>query len=142
MMDRYIEDEIIGICRENGMGITAFSPLSQGLLTGKYRKDQPIPEGSRATWQGDRQINKLLTEENLDKVERLIKVADGPCLTRSILRKVLYSCRFPGDPRMRQAKPKPADGAGAVPDSPDREVLCAFSCTRKETFRHAAGKRG
>ena len=75
MMDRYIEDEIMGICEENGLGIVPFSPLSQGLLTGKYKKGQPLPEGSRATHQADKQINQLLTEENLDKVEKLEKIA-------------------------------------------------------------------
>ncbi len=76
MVDRYIEDEIIKICEENGIGITVFSPLAQGLLTGKYRKNQPLPEGSRATWQADRQINNLLTEENLNKVEKLLPLAE------------------------------------------------------------------
>ncbi len=85
MVDRYIEDEIIGICERFGIGITPFSPLSQGLLTGKYRKGQPLPEGSRATWQADRQINNLLTEENLEKVEKLIKVADGLGVPLSVL---------------------------------------------------------
>lgn len=76
MVDRYIEDEIIGICEKNGIGITTFSPLAQGLLTGKYRKGAPIPAGSRATWQADKQINKLLTDDHLDKVEKLLKVAE------------------------------------------------------------------
>jgi len=85
MVDRYIEDEIIGICEKNGIGIVTFSPLSQGLLTGKYRKGQPFPEGSRATWQADKQINRLLTEENLDKVEALISVADELGVPLSVL---------------------------------------------------------
>ena len=76
MVDRYIEHEIMGLCARRGIGITVFSPLAQGLLTGKYRKGQPLPAGSRATWQADHQINDLLTDENLDKVERLSKVAD------------------------------------------------------------------
>lgn len=85
MMDRYIEDEIMGICEKNGLGIVPFSPLSQGLLTGKYRKGQPIPEGSRATHQADQQINHLLTEENLDKVEQLVKIADDMGVPMSVL---------------------------------------------------------
>ena len=85
MMDRYIEDEIMGICEKNGVGIVTFSPLAQGLLTGKYRKGQPLPEGSRATWQADKQINNLLTENNLDKVERLLKVADALGVPLSVL---------------------------------------------------------
>ena len=76
MVDRYIEHEIMDVCAKHGIGITVFSPLAQGLLTGKYRKGQPLPAGSRATWQSDHQINDLLTDENLDKVERLLKVAD------------------------------------------------------------------
>ena len=75
MMDRYIEHEIMEVCEKYGMGITPFSPLAQGLLTGKYKKGQPYPEGSRATHQADRQINNLLTDENLDKVEKLEKIA-------------------------------------------------------------------
>jgi len=85
MMDRFIEDEMMGICERNGIGIVAFSPLSQGLLTGKYRKGAPVPEGSRATHQVDKQINKLLTEENLDKVEKLIEIADELGITMSQL---------------------------------------------------------
>lgn len=85
MADRYIEDEIIGICEKNGIGIVPFSPLAQGLFTGKYRKGQPLPEGSRATWQSDKQINRLLTEENLDKVEHLIPIAENLRIPLSVL---------------------------------------------------------
>ena len=77
MMDRYIEHEIVDVCDYYNIGITPFSPLAQGLLTGKYRKGQPLPAGSRATWQSDHQINDLLTDENLDKVEALRGLADG-----------------------------------------------------------------
>ena len=76
MMDRYIEHEIMEVCEKYGMGITPFSPLAQGLLTGKYKKGQPYPEGSRATHQADKQINNLLTDENLGKVEKLEKIAE------------------------------------------------------------------
>lgn len=85
MIDRYIEDEIMDVCRKYGVGITPFSPLAQGLLTGKYKKGQPYPEGSRATHQADKQINNLLTDENLDKVEKLSKIADDLGVTMSIL---------------------------------------------------------
>ncbi len=85
MTDRYIEDEIMGICEKYGVGITPFSPLAQGLLTGKYRKGQPLPEGSRATWQADKQINNLLTEDNLDKVEKLLALAEELNVPLSVL---------------------------------------------------------
>ena len=85
MMDRFIEDEIMGICEENGLGIVPFSPLSQGLLTGKYKKGQPLPQGSRATHQADKQINRLLTDENLDKVDKLDKIAQELGTNLSVL---------------------------------------------------------
>jgi len=85
MMDRYIEDEIMAICEKNGIGIVPFSPLSQGLLTGKYRKGRPVPAGSRATHQADKQINNLLTADNLEKVEKLTKIADRLGISLSVL---------------------------------------------------------
>lgn len=85
MFDRYIEDEMMNICDKNGIGIVPFSPLSQGLLTGKYRKGMPLPEGSRATYQADKQINNLMTEENMDKVEKLVNVAENLGASLSVL---------------------------------------------------------
>lgn len=86
MFDRYIEQqEITEICRQHGIGIVAFSPLAQGLLTGKYRKGQEIPEGSRAVYQSDRQINQLLTEKNLDIVEKLLPLAEQLGCSLSVL---------------------------------------------------------
>lgn len=85
MADRYIEDEIVGICERNGIGIVPFSPLAQGLLTGKYRKGVPLPAGSRATHQADKQINNLLTDENLDKVEKLSAIAERLGVSMSVL---------------------------------------------------------
>ena len=85
MMDRYIEHEIMDVCKRYGIGITPFSPLAQGLLTGKYGKNQPYPEGSRATHQADKQVNELLTEENLNKVEALKKIAEELGVTMPVL---------------------------------------------------------
>ena len=105
MLDRYIEHEIVETCERYGIGITPFSPLAQGLLTGKYRKGQPLPAGSRATWQADRQINDLLTEENLDKVEVLRRRA-GPCDAgaRAGMDSALAGHQL-GDCRRQQAQP-------------------------------------
>lgn len=85
MIDRYIEHEIMSVCEKHGIGITPFSPLAQGLLTGKYKKGEPYPEGSRATHQADKQINNLLTDENLDRVEKLSKIAEELGTNMSVL---------------------------------------------------------
>lgn len=73
MFDRYIEHELLDVCEAHGWGVVCFSPLAQGLLTGKYQKGQPIPAGSRATYQD--QIQAMLTPANLDKVAVLTKMA-------------------------------------------------------------------
>ena len=128
MMDRYIEDEIMGICEKNGVGITVFSPLAQGLLTGKYRKGAPLPAGSRATWQADRQINALLTDDNLDKVERLAKVAERlgvalPVLALAwILRKKQISCVITGASRPAQLQANVAASGFAIPQDALDEI--------------------
>jgi aryl-alcohol dehydrogenase-like predicted oxidoreductase len=71
MMDRHIEQEIIPTCAHHGIGITVFSPLAQGLLTGRYNKG--IPKDSRAAhndW-----LKGMLTDETIAKVQRLTAVA-------------------------------------------------------------------
>ncbi|MDR9794975.1 aldo/keto reductase family protein [Aeribacillus pallidus] len=77
MLNRYIEKEIIPVCEQNGISQIVFSPLAQGVLTGKYKRNGDIPEGSRARDpKANKYINDLLTDENLLKVEKLGKVAD------------------------------------------------------------------
>jgi aryl-alcohol dehydrogenase-like predicted oxidoreductase len=49
LLDREAEDEVLPLCAERGLGFTPFGPLSGGWLTGKYRRDEPRPEGSRMT---------------------------------------------------------------------------------------------
>jgi aryl-alcohol dehydrogenase-like predicted oxidoreductase len=49
LLDRAPESELFPLCTDVGVGFTAFSPLSGGWLTGKYRADAPYPPGSRMT---------------------------------------------------------------------------------------------
>jgi aryl-alcohol dehydrogenase-like predicted oxidoreductase len=65
---------ILAECAALGIAFLPYFPLANGLLTGKYRKGQAPPEGSRIStgWNA-----KLLTEENLDKVERLIAFSES-----------------------------------------------------------------
>jgi voltage-dependent potassium channel beta subunit len=80
-LDRHIEPEILPTCARHGIGVTVFSPLAQGLLTGKY--NDGVPAGSRAThseW-----IQKDLTEENIARVRQLTALAHELDLTVSQL---------------------------------------------------------
>jgi aryl-alcohol dehydrogenase-like predicted oxidoreductase len=49
LLDREAEHEILPLCAERGLGFTPFSPLAGGWLTGKYRRNEPPPPGSRMT---------------------------------------------------------------------------------------------
>lgn len=86
MFERYIENAVVPICDAAGIGQVVFSPLAQGVLTGKYKKGEPAPAGSRAATEGvNRFIERLLQEEILDKVARLTEVANGLDITLSQL---------------------------------------------------------
>jgi L-glyceraldehyde 3-phosphate reductase len=82
MLNRYIEDGVMQVCDREGIGLAVFSPIAQGVLTGKYKKGQKPPEGSRATDEKTSHfINRYLTDENLDKVEMLKSIAENHGIT-------------------------------------------------------------
>jgi aryl-alcohol dehydrogenase-like predicted oxidoreductase len=49
LVGRDLEHELLPLCREEGLGVLVWSPLSGGFLSGKYRRDNPNPEGARRT---------------------------------------------------------------------------------------------
>jgi len=75
LLHREPEAEVLGEVARQGMAFLPFFPLKSGLLTGKYRKGRPIPEGTRVA--NFERYRKLLTEDNLDKLERLIEYAES-----------------------------------------------------------------
>jgi voltage-dependent potassium channel beta subunit len=77
MLDRHIESRILPTCARHGMGLTVWSPLAQGLLTGKY--NEGILKGTRG---GDTMwLAGQLTQENLTKVKQLAEIAASIDLT-------------------------------------------------------------
>lgn len=73
MFNRYIEKEVIPYGERNGIGQVVFSPLAQGLLTGKYSTVNDIPADSRAAKLDG--MRKGVTEEKVNKVIELSQVA-------------------------------------------------------------------
>lgn len=66
MIERYIEKEVLPISIANGMGQVVFSPLSQGILTGKYKPGHTVPEDSRgANEKISNFLQKYLEDERL-----------------------------------------------------------------------------
>jgi aryl-alcohol dehydrogenase-like predicted oxidoreductase len=70
LLDREAEREVLPLCAEHGLGFTPFSPLAGGWLTGKYRRGQSPPEGSRMTMRPE-PYEHLLTDKVFDSLERL-----------------------------------------------------------------------
>ncbi len=66
MLNRYVEESVMPTCAQYGMGLVVFSPLAQGVLTGKYLPGQPAPEGTRGAdstsnmWMGELKNDELL----------------------------------------------------------------------------------
>ncbi|MEK3823600.1 MULTISPECIES: aldo/keto reductase family protein [Paenibacillus] len=78
MFERYIEREgVIEQCEQEGLGLIVFSPLAQGVLTGKYKPGQQIPEGTRAANdQTNGVINSYLREDVLQCTVQLSEMAN------------------------------------------------------------------
>lgn len=72
MLNRWIEDGLLDVLEEAGVGCIAFTPLAQGLLTNKYLKG--IPEGSRAS-KGGSLAPSMLTEDTLKRLRGLDRIA-------------------------------------------------------------------
>ncbi len=70
LLDRRIEREVIPACEKYGIGILPYFPLASGMLTGKYRRGETPPEGTRLSMMGDR-AKAAMTEQAFDTVENL-----------------------------------------------------------------------
>ncbi|MBE1876994.1 aldo/keto reductase family protein [Myceligenerans pegani] len=87
MLWRVIEDEVIPASRENGISQIVWSPIAQGVLTGKYVPGQAPPEGSRATDEkgGAKMISRFMNDDVLAAVQNLKPIADELDLTMAQL---------------------------------------------------------
>jgi len=87
MLWRVIEAEVVPTSEELGLGQVVFSPLAQGVLTGKYQPGQPPPAGSRATDEksGAMFISRLMRDDVLTAVQGLKPLAEQAGLTMAQL---------------------------------------------------------
>jgi aryl-alcohol dehydrogenase-like predicted oxidoreductase len=86
MLWRVIEGEVVPLCRERGVSQIVWSPIAQGVLTGKYLPGQAPPEGSRATdATGSGFIKGFLRDEVLERVQRLQPLAAEAGLSMAAL---------------------------------------------------------
>jgi len=87
MLWRVIEPEVVPTCEELGIGQVVFSPIAQGVLTGKYRPGEDYPAGSRATDDkgGADMISRWLEDDVLERVQQLRPLADEAGLSLATL---------------------------------------------------------
>lgn len=86
MLGREIEKEVLPMCARVGMGNIVFSPLAQGVLTGKYLPGAPPPPDSRAADDTSNMfIRRLLSDEVLTRVQQLRPIAERNGLTMAQL---------------------------------------------------------
>ena len=74
LLERDVERELVPACERYGVGILPYFPLASGLLTGKYRRGEPPPEGTRLA-RGEARFGAL-TDERFDTVEALERFAE------------------------------------------------------------------
>src|SRR3954462_670046 len=87
MLWRVIDAEVVPLCKKEGIGQIVFSPIAQGVLTGKYLPGQAPPAGSRATDEksGAGFIERYLDDEILTRVQELRPIADDAGLSMAQL---------------------------------------------------------
>jgi len=101
-----VEEELTPVCREFGIGLTTWSPLYFGILTGKY--NDGIPEGSRASLDNMSWIRDRITDDKIEKVKSLTALANELEITTAqmaiawLLRRKEVSAVITGATRLEQ----------------------------------------
>lgn len=123
------EPEVFPLCARNGIGQIVWSPLAQGILTGKYKRGTPPPSGTRATSpEMGGFMSHWLTEENLIKVDRLRPVAERAGMSLAhlalawVLRRPEVASAIVGASRPEQVK----ENAAASGKTLSADVLSAI----------------
>ncbi|MBN1400705.1 MAG: aldo/keto reductase [Anaerolineae bacterium] len=75
-LNRGAELELLPLCEDQGLGVMTYNPLAGGMLTGKYRRAEPMPSGARLEAFGS-YFERYYTEQALDVVERFVRAAEA-----------------------------------------------------------------
>lgn len=77
LVGRDLEDELLPLCREEGLGVLPWSPLAGGLISGKYRRGQDDPSGARRSEFDFPPVDRELAYDAVDEMEPMAEAHDG-----------------------------------------------------------------
>ena len=109
LFDRSPERELLPYCEQNGLGVLPYYPLAGGFLTGKYRRGEPIPEGTRGAM-NPASITRWSSDSNYDVLEQLQAFAaqrgrsTGELAVAWLLAKPVISCVIAGTTKPAQVE--------------------------------------
>jgi aryl-alcohol dehydrogenase-like predicted oxidoreductase len=127
LLRREPEEDVIPASRESGVSQIVYSPLAQGVLSGKYRPGESFAADTRAAARGDGFMSRFLAEDVLERVQRLGPIAAGLGITTAelalawILREPNVASAIVGSSRPEQIR----DNAAASGIELDHETVRA-----------------
>ena len=133
LLHREPEEDVIPASRESGVSQIVYSPLAQGVLSGKYRPGEAWAEGTRAAARGDGFMSRYLGDDVLERVERLRPIADGLGLTMAqlalawILREPNVASAIVGASRPEQLRDNAAASGVDLGDETVRAIEAALA---------------
>jgi aryl-alcohol dehydrogenase-like predicted oxidoreductase len=133
LLHREPEDDVIPASRENGVSQIVYSPLAQGVLSGKYRPGESYAEDTRAAARGDGFMSRFLEDDMLERVQRLVAVADGLGITTAqlslawILREPNVASAIVGSSRPEQLRDNVAASGVDLADESVQEIEDALA---------------
>ncbi len=153
MLWRVIEAEVVPTSRELGISQVVWSPIAQGVLSGKYQPGGEVPNGSRAadTKGGAQMISRLMTPEILSSVQKLAPIAEELSLTMAqlavawVLQNENVSAAIVGASRPEQvaenAKASGVKLSGETMRRIDEALGNVVECDPEETVRRIPAER-
>lgn len=133
LLHREPEEDVIPASRENGVSQIIYSPLAQGVLSGKYSPGAAFAEDTRAAARGDGFMARFLAEDVLERVRRLGPIADGLGITTAqlalawILREPNVASAIVGASRPGQIRDNAAASGVKLDDETVRAVEGVFA---------------
>lgn len=133
LLHREPEEDLIPASREHGVSQIVYSPLAQGVLSGKYRPGESFAADTRAAARGDGFMSRFLAEDVLERVQRLQPIAAGLGLTSGqlalawILREPNVASAIVGSSRPEQIRDNAAASGVDLDDETVRALEAVFA---------------